>query len=124
MMVPVIIPASKQAQQAGRSIARQLKDLGAVREDLARPLAIEGKVEQAQLKHMVERNIVRVAKNGNYWLDSERWADAQRKQLLFVLAAILVTTGLMLTVALNTTRSERQAWEKRTPADTTRTSGD
>jgi hypothetical protein len=108
MIIPTYVPASSsRARRAARSIARQLKDLGAVHEETARPLALEGAAEQAELKRMIDRRIVRVAKHGTYWLDRERWAECQRKQLLFAIGAILVALGLLVTVALNAPRSER-----------------
>lgn len=103
-MVPA---ASSMARQARRTIARRLEKLGAVHEDLAQPLELERSIERSQLRRLVNSRIVRVAPNGNYWLDRERWEEYQRQQLLIAIGLMIVSFGVIACIALNAPRRER-----------------
>jgi hypothetical protein len=96
------------ARRARRTVARRLRELGAVREEFAQPLELDRSIERTQLRRMVDARIVRVAPNGNYWLDRERWAEWQRQQILLAIGIMLVAFGVIAALALNSPRHVRQ----------------
>jgi hypothetical protein len=103
-MVPA---ASSIARRARRTVVRRLEKLGADREELAQPLELDSSIQQRQLRRMVDNLIIRVAPNGNYWLDRERWDEYQRQQMLIGIGIMIVTFGVIACLALNAPRHER-----------------
>ena len=97
-MVPA---ASSIARRARRTVVRRLEKLGADREDVAQPLELDNSIQRRQLRRLVDKLIVRVAPNGNYWLDRERWDEYQRQQMLIGIGIIIVTFGVIACLMLN-----------------------
>ena len=97
-MVPA---ASSIARQARRTVVRRLEKLGADREELAQPLELDSSIQRRQLRRLVDKRIIRVAPNGNYWLDRERWDEYQRQQLLIGIGIMIVTFGVIACLMLN-----------------------
>ena len=97
----VIVPGTTAAAaQARRSLVSQLKKAQALSQDRAVPLEVSGRIEERMLARLVRKEIIRPGIKGGYWLDQERYADSCRKQLIFVIGAILVSLGIMACLAI------------------------
>lgn len=99
-----MVPANSITREARRRVVRRLQKLGAEREDLAQPLDLERGIERSQLRRLVDAHIVRVAPNGNYWLDRERWDEYQRQQIVIGIGIMIVAFGVIAAIALNAPR--------------------
>jgi len=98
----VMIYGAERAASARRALVQQLKRAGATSQDKAVPLEVHGRTEERVLKLLLRKEVIRRGVKGGYWLDPERHADCQRRQLIFVIGAILVTVGIMVCAMLYT----------------------
>jgi len=87
--------SSARAARARRELVNQLKRADATSQDKAVPLEVTGRVEERVLRRLLRKEVIRPGARGGYWLDLERYADCQRRILIFVVGAILVTAGIM-----------------------------
>ena len=98
----VIDQGSIRIARARRELVRQLKRADATRQDKAMPLEVHGRTEEAVLRMLLRKEVIRPGAKGGYWLDLERHADCQRRTLIFVVGAILVSAGIMACAMLYT----------------------
>jgi len=97
-----MVYGSERAARARRELVRQLRRAEATSQEKAVPLEPKGRVEERVLRRLLRKEIVRTGANGGYWLDTERYADCRRRQLIFAIGAILVTLGIMACAMLYT----------------------
>ena len=96
----VVVYGSERAARARRELVKQLKRAQATSQDRAVPLEVNGRTEERVLRRLVRKEIIRPGPKGGYWLDPERYADCERRQVIFVIGAILVTAGIVVCVWL------------------------
>lgn len=79
--------------RARRALLSELRRAQAFRDESAVPLEPGSSLERAEFERMLKREVIRRGMRGGYWLDLERYADWNRRNLLFVVGILLVTTG-------------------------------
>ena len=95
-MVPIVtVTSAGHPAAARRELISQLKQANAYSIDRAIELVVHDKTEERMLGRLVRRGIVKPGMKGGHWLDQERYRDCRRQELIFVIGAILVATGVM-----------------------------